>query len=282
MQYQQIKNRFNRPATHFPNNRTLPDISHRIIIMSDHNFPDNNFSRGFETIADNTESVIGDSIHLALDRVLELMGEREKAKPELVDKTRDRDVVRRITETNNILGDNYLDVGEIFREDTRRMRKSEKINLEGSPTLEHLNNCIRKCPVNKLAEIYFKRGEVLFKAKKYELAIVDFRESLEFSLNENNNYIIYNKIAQSLAKTGRIKEAVQNLKLSLQSVSTADIKTENKKSFTKSLMDTIRKFEDRPDKSSSSDVGDQVPGGLMTMGQESPDCPGVSALVAIR
>ena len=195
---------------------------------------------------------------------------------------RDRDVVRRITETNNILGDNYLDVGEIFQADTRRMRKSEKINLEANPTLEHLNICIRKCPVNKLSEIYFKRGEVLFKTKKYEQAIVDFKESLEFSLNENNNYIIYNKIAQSLAKTGQIKEAVKYLKLSLQSVSTAEIRMENKKSFTKSLIDTITKFEDRPDKTPSSDVSDPVPGGLLTMGQENPECPGVSALVAIR
>ena len=44
-----------------------------ILIMSDRNFPDNNFSRGFETISDNTESVIGDSIHAALDRMLDLM-----------------------------------------------------------------------------------------------------------------------------------------------------------------------------------------------------------------
>ena len=191
-------------------------------------------------------------------------------------------MVRRITETNNILGDNYLDVGEIFRAYTRRMRKSEKLHLEDNPTLEHFNNCIRKCPVDKLSEIYFKRGEVLFKAKKYEPAIVDFKESLEFSLNENNNYIIYNKIAQSFAKTGQIQEAVMYLKLSLQSVSTAKIKTENKMSFTKSLMDTIRKFEDRPDKASSSDASDHVPGGLLTMDQENPECPGVSALVAIR
>ena len=41
--------------------------------MGDRNFPDNNFSRGFETISDNTESVIGDSIHAALDRMLDLM-----------------------------------------------------------------------------------------------------------------------------------------------------------------------------------------------------------------
>ena len=191
-------------------------------------------------------------------------------------------MVRRITETNNILVDNYLDVGEIFRADTRRMRKSEKINLEANPTLEHLNNCIRKCPVNKLSEVYFKRGEVLFKTKKYEQAIVDFKESLEFSLNENNNYIIYNKIAQSLAKTGQIQEAVKYLRLSLQSVSTAEIRMENKKSFTKSLMDTIRKFEDRPDKTPSSAGCDPDHGGLLTMGQENPECPGVSALVAIR
>ena len=44
-----------------------------ILIMSDRNFPDNNFSRGFETISDNTDSVIGDSIHAALDRMLDLM-----------------------------------------------------------------------------------------------------------------------------------------------------------------------------------------------------------------
>lgn len=56
--------------------------------MGDHNFPDNNFSRGFETIADNTESVIGDSIHSALDRLRELMREREEAAPELVDTAR--------------------------------------------------------------------------------------------------------------------------------------------------------------------------------------------------
>ena len=250
--------------------------------MGDHNFPDNNFSRGFETIADNTESVIGDSIHLALDRVVELMREREEAAPELVNTARDRDVIRRITETNNILGENFLDVGEIFRPDTRRMRKSEKLNFEENPTLEHLNTCIRKCPINKLSEIYFKRGEVLFKAKKYEQSIVDFKESLEFSLNENNNYIIHNKIAQSLAKTGRFKEAVKRLQRSLQSVATANIKTENKESFTKSLRDTIRKFEDRPDKAASDASSDHVSGGLLTMGQESSEYPGVSALVAIR
>ena len=43
-------------------------------------------------------------------------------------------MVRRITKTNNILGDNYLDVGVIFRADTRRMRKSEKLNPEANLT----------------------------------------------------------------------------------------------------------------------------------------------------
>ena len=205
------------------------------------------------------------------------MREREEAAPELVDRDKDRDVLRRITETNNILGGNYLDVGEIFRE-TRRHRKSEKLNLEGSSTLEHLNNCIRKCPVNKLSQVYFKRGEMLFKAKKYDLSIVDFRESLQFSLNENNNYIIYNKIAQSFAKTGQFNEAVKHLELSLQSVSTAEIKAENKKSFTKSLIETIKKFQDKPDKTQDVEIHT---GGILSLGPENPDCPGVSALVAI-
>ena len=50
---------------------------------------------------------IGDNIHQDLDCLVELMREREA--PELVNMARDRDMVRRITETNNILlGDDPL------------------------------------------------------------------------------------------------------------------------------------------------------------------------------
>ena len=149
----------------------------------------------FQFFQDNTESEIGDSIHQALDIVTELIKSGDREYTNLIEAIATRDVLKSVVYTHQFLGSDYLDVQQLFR-DFEGYRKTEEKVSKLPSSLEELNTLIRKCPIDSLAEVFSKRGDLLQSSKRYKEAIKEYLQCLKFTNNANNDYLIYNKIAQ--------------------------------------------------------------------------------------
>ena len=119
-------------------------------------------------------------------------GDREHSN--LIEAITTRDVLKSVVTTHQFLGSEYLDVQQLFKDFEGYRKTEEKVcNL---PSLEELNTVIRKCPKHRLAENFSKRGDLLQASKRYKEAIKEYLQCLKFSNNVNNDYTVYNKIAQ--------------------------------------------------------------------------------------
>ena len=123
----------------------------------------------------------------------------DKEYTSLIDAIARRDVLKSVVNTHQFLGSEYLDVQQLFIEFEGHRKTEEKVtNLT---SLDELNTAIRKCHTEKLSELISKRGDLLQSLKKYTEAIKDYHQCLSFSNNPNNDYVVYNKIAQVLFET---------------------------------------------------------------------------------
>ena len=180
------------------------------------------------------ESEIGDMIHQAMDEVQRELEDPQDSNLDLRDAFDKRNVLQCLETVHTFLGANYLDTGIIFQ-NIRRNRKEDVGDGTSTNTkdLQQLNWKLRKCPRIRLSSLYLSRGNLFHSQQKYEAAMLDFQQSLEFNTDKTINYQIYHKLAQSQAKLGRHTEARGHLALSIKSLedSTLDEKTRNKFRF---------------------------------------------------
>ena len=101
---------------------------------------------------------------------------------------RQRNIVECVTGTHNFLGSNYLQVASLFTDFAAHRRV--EVDLRTVTSLAELHTVIRTCSLAQLPQVYFKRGELLFKSKKYEQSVVDFQQSLELSRDPSTHYMV--------------------------------------------------------------------------------------------
>ena len=101
---------------------------------------------------------------------------------------RQRNIVECVTGTHNFLGSNYLQVATLFTDFAAHRRV--EVDLRTVTSLAELHTTIRTCSLAQLPQVYFKRGELLFKSKKYEQSVVDFQQSLELSRDPSTHYMV--------------------------------------------------------------------------------------------
>ena len=134
-----------------------------------------NFSRAYETIEDNTDSAIGDSINHAFDIVAEAVKAGEESCADLFEAFAERDLRKCIIEVHKFLAEEFLNTNELFKDST----KDRKENLNGVSNyteLESLNTALRKATTKDVSSIYEFRGDMLMKIKKYKEAIIDYED----------------------------------------------------------------------------------------------------------
>ena len=236
-----------------------------------------NFSRAYETIEDNTDSAIGDSINHAFDIVAEAVKAGEESCADLCKAFAERDLRKCIIEVHKFLAEEFLNPNELFKDST----KDRKENLKGVTNhtdLESLNTALRKAETKDVSSIYEFRGDMLIKIKKYKQAIIDYEECLEFSDNSANSYKIYNKMAQAAAKMGNYSQAVEQLSLALEMLECAKVNVKDKENFKKIISVTIKKFQLKENK--ASEISSHLLN--LTLGPENPEVPGVCAKVNIE
>ena len=95
-----------------------------------------------------------------------------------------------MTGTHNFLGSNYLQVATLFTDFPAHRRVEVEVDLRTVTSLAELHVAIRTCSLAQLPQVYFKRGELLFKSKKYEQSVVDFQQSLELSRDPSTHYMV--------------------------------------------------------------------------------------------
>ena len=247
-----------------------------------------NFSRAFQTIEvdniilvylykylylvqDNTESMIGDMIHLALDTMSEMMAfHPEDCSPDLLEAFNKRDILQCLVLTHQTLGHQYLDAGEIFQ-DLRSERKT-RVRLSGhESTLEDLNQCVRVCETSQLCEILTRRGDALLREKKHHEALADYEQCLELSDDDQHKFQLHYKVAQTLAKMSVYSSAVDHLKLSLKHLQTASISTKVRTRFSQTIIQSLKKLQGKTD----ADVKDvKTPEEVFSVADENDDVPG--------
>ena len=103
---------------------------------------------------------------------------------------RQRNIVECVTGTHNFLGSNYLQVATLFTDFPAHRRVEVEVDLRRVTSLAELHVAIRTCSLAQLPQVYFKRGELLFKSKKYEQSVVDFQQSLELSRDPSTHYMV--------------------------------------------------------------------------------------------
>ena len=118
---------------------------------------------------------------------------------------------------------------------------------------------------------------MLQKCDKHQLAIKDFNQSLLHAKDNNQDYKIYNKIAQSQAKLGQFTDAIETLKLSLKSLNSSNICNETKKKFGQTIVLSIKKLNGKIDKPAV----ENSPTKVFSLDGVNPDMPGVSNKVFI-
>ena len=134
-----------------------------------------------------------------MDILTELVKSGDKEYTSLIDAITRRDVLKSVVYTHQFLGSEYLDVQQLFKDFEGNRKTEEKVT--NFTSLDELNIAIRKCHTEKLSELFSKRGDLLQSLKKYTEAIKDYHQCLNFSNNPNNDYVVYNKIAQVLFET---------------------------------------------------------------------------------
>ena len=144
-----------------------------------------------------------------MDILTELIKSGDKEYTSLIDAISRRDVLKSVVYTHQFLGYEYLDVQQLFTDFEGNRKTEEKVT--NFTSLDELNTAIRKCHTEKLSELISKRGDLLQSLKKYNEAIKDYRQCLNFSNNPNSDYMVYNKIAQVLFETNAISYICQNL-----------------------------------------------------------------------
>ena len=130
------------------------------------------------------------------------MKDGDKEFASLINAINSRDVLKSVVHTHTFLGSEYLNVQQLFKDFEGNRKTEEKIT--NFTTLYELNTAIRKCSTKKLSELFSKRGDLLQSLKKYTEAIEDYHQCLNFSNNPNNDYMVYNKIAQVLFGTSNL------------------------------------------------------------------------------
>ena len=236
-----------------------------------------NFSRAYETIEDNTDSAIGDSINQAFDTVEEAIKLGGKSCISLCDAFAERNIKKCIVEVHTFLGEEFLNTKELFRYAAKSRKIAASENTEYK-NLESLNTALRTIPTSNLSTIFEFRGDMLTKIKKYKEAIEDYDECLLFSNNSDNSYKIYNKMAQAEAKMGNYSQAVNNLTKALEKLENAKVNVKDKENFKKILTTTIAKFKAKASKACDT----SSPQEYLSLGPENPEVPGVSAKVKIE
>ena len=103
---------------------------------------------------------------------------------------RQRNIVECVTGTHNFLGSNYLEVAALFIDFAAHRRVEVEVDLRTVTSLAELHTAVRTCSLAQLAQVYFRRGELLFKSKKYEQSVVDFQQSLELSRDPSSHYMV--------------------------------------------------------------------------------------------
>ena len=86
-----------------------------------------NFSRAYETIEDNTDSAIGDSINHAFDIVAEAVKTGGDSCANMCEAFAERDLRKCIIEVHKFLAEEFLNTNELFKDST----KDRKENLNG-------------------------------------------------------------------------------------------------------------------------------------------------------
>ena len=95
-----------------------------------------------------------------------------------------------VTGTHNFLGSNYLEVAALFIDFAAHRRVEVEVDLRTVTSLAELHTAVRTCSLAQLPQVYFRRGELLFKSKKYEQSVVDFQQSLELSRDPSSHYMV--------------------------------------------------------------------------------------------
>ena len=237
-----------------------------------------NFSRVFETIEDNTDSDIGDSINQAFDIVAEALKSSEESCTKLNSAFADRDIKKCIIEVHKYLGRELLNTCDLFK-DARNDRKEKLKDITNYKDVDLLNAALRKAAHKDVSKIYEFRADMLMKIKKYKEAIVDYEECLKFSENKNNSYKVYNKMAQAEAKMGNYSQSIENLSLALEMLDCSAVNVKDKENFKKTITHTIKKFKLKTNKTESMLENDPC---NLSLESENPDIPGISSKVTIK
>jgi len=236
---------------------------------------EDNFSRAYETIEDNTDSAIGDSINESFDILTDELAKGSKSF--LFDSFSRRDLRKCIIEVHHYLGEDFLNAQEIFK-DARMDRKHSVKDISTCTDIELLDSALRTVLIDELPKVYEQRGDILIKKKKFKEAIIDYQECINTSVDDSNVYRIHNKLAQGYAKLGNYKQALIKLNDTLKALEKANISEKDKENFRSILRTTIDKFKVRKNKVDEQSDNNCV----FALGPENQSEAGVSDKVKIQ
>ena len=218
------------------------------------------------------ESAIGDMVHTALDDITAVMEqESSDLDPELKQAFADKDIIKCVILTNKRLGKDYLQVQEIFQQDMKSRRKHQ-VKVSCAKTIAEFNEALRHCLPGQIREVLEKRGDLLMKTKKYGDAIKDFKQC-----QQDDSFQVLYKIGQCQAKIGKYSLAIDSLKTSLKLLQTADISNSARVQFSKTIIQSLKKLEGKPDNTCEENDGKE-----QFAFDENPELFGVSSKVLIK
>ena len=204
-----------------------------------------NFSRGFEKVADNTESKIGDCVTLAMEQVVAAIENLEgDVVDELNEAFRSNNVRNCVSSVHNFLGSDYLDTPALFAS-RKSERKKTMSNVFSTTNLEFINRIMRFAGEDSLNCLLFSRAETLITKGRYQESLKDMSCLLEDGVQRQEVFRVHHKMAQVYAKIKDYTEAVKSLKLARDCLPDAAIKEKDREKFGQLIDESIEKFKNK-------------------------------------